>query len=570
MKRRRLTFGLPLLMRELSDQSGRARHYVLRVLFATGLLTIGFLYLCELVSNGSNMGSITTLGNGPALFNWIVFLEAIGIVVFLPALTCGAIAGEKERNTLPVLLTTQLGPATIAWEKLLSRLVLIFSLLLMSLPLLSFAYALGGLSLDYMIHSIVWLISLCVLVASLSLMCSAWSGSTVSAFFMTYSVGIALFVGDLGILMPSLARFYFYGGPPPSMQALLWGAYLPSAVFFLITVRCLVARASVTPRNFVLSFFRGLDRLYTRMNVVVGNIVLTRETNSLPDDRPIAWRETAKKSLGTVRYLVRILVAIEVPTIFLLLISAQLPSGLSNGGSLCSDLWLAVWCISTVLISVMCGGLICGEKTRQTLPVVLATPLPGAQILSETFAGVRRMIYVLWIPFFTIMVFDFWFHVGRRWTTLGHTAEWFLCSLLELTIYPFLIAWGTFYVGAKVRSPLWGIVTSLASVTAVLGVPWLLLSAFSFAAPFSYVQNDLFAYLSLASPASIVLQNESSNADFVKIAVNFLIYGGLLFLIRRRCLRNADRLLGRAEPQPAEQVRQTVSPIRDAKEMAPA
>ena len=31
-------------------------------------------------------------------------------------------------------------------------------------------------------------------------------------------------------------------------------------------------------------------------NVVVGNVVLTRANSTLPDARPIAWRETAKKS----------------------------------------------------------------------------------------------------------------------------------------------------------------------------------------------------------------------------------------------------------------------------------
>ncbi len=45
----------------------------------------------------------------------------------------------------------------------------------------------------------------------------------------------------------------------------------------------------------------------------------------------------------------------------------------------------------------------------------------------------------------------------------------------ELTIYPFLIAWVTFYLGAKIRSPLWAIVASLMAVTGAVVVPYLLL-----------------------------------------------------------------------------------------------
>ena len=472
-------------------------------------------------------------------------MEAFGILIFLPAMTCGAIAGEKERNTLAVLLTTRLGPATIVLEKLLSRLVLIVSLLLLSLPLLTFAYALGGLSLDYMVRAVSWLLGISLVVATMSLMCSAWCGSTVSAFFMTYAVGLALYIGGFGYFLPFYIGLYWMGGVLPNTKILLVSVLLPSAVFFLITVRCLVRRASVTPRNFVLSFFRALDILFVRMNVIVGNIVLTRETATLPDARPIAWRETAKKSLGTVRYLVRVLVAIEVPTVFLLVLSAESRGFLWSNSSVGSFLWMAVWCVAAALISVMCGSLVSGERTRQTLPVLLATPIPGQQIIIELFAGVRRLVLVLYIPFATIIGFDYWFHVGPRFATRWATAEWLLCSALELTIYPFLIAWVTFYLGAKIRSPLWAIIASLMAVTGAVVVPYLLLWIV-IALPFGF-RADWLRYAALASPATMIIANEANEASFRLTCANFVIYGGLLFCMRRLCLRRADRLLGRAE-----------------------
>ncbi len=63
------------------------------------------------------------LGRGPCLSTRVVEPQTFLILIFLPAMTCGAIAGEKERNTLAVLLTTRLGPLTIVLEKLASRLV---------------------------------------------------------------------------------------------------------------------------------------------------------------------------------------------------------------------------------------------------------------------------------------------------------------------------------------------------------------------------------------------------------------------------------------------------------------
>src|ERR1700722_2719233 len=133
MRRSRVSLGLPLLMRELTEQATRGRHYVLRTLFATLLLILGVIYLGDLLASGGNQGSMGSLGNGPSLFNRGILIEAFGILIFLPAMTCGAIAGEKERNTLSVLLTTRREPATIVLEKLLSRLFLILTLMLLAL-----------------------------------------------------------------------------------------------------------------------------------------------------------------------------------------------------------------------------------------------------------------------------------------------------------------------------------------------------------------------------------------------------------------------------------------------------
>ncbi len=231
------------------------------------------------------------------------------ILLFLPAITCGAIAGEKERNTLAILLTTRLSPFTIVLEKLASRLVVVFMLLLLSLPLLAVAYSMGGISLPDLLRRVRDLAELSFFVASLSLMCSAWCGSTISAFFMSYFVAGVLILGSAGVLGYSLV---FHFGQPGPFAGSGGDLACPGFVFCSFATRCLISRAFVTPRNFILAFFRGLDGLFTRMNVVVGNVVLVREKALLPEDKPIAWARDGKKIFGNrPRYLVRVLVAIR-------------------------------------------------------------------------------------------------------------------------------------------------------------------------------------------------------------------------------------------------------------------
>jgi len=554
MKKRRLQFGLPLLGRELAEQASHARHYVLRCLCAIVMFGFCFFALRDLVV-GDEAAGMMSLGRGVVLVHSVIRMQALMILVFLPAITCGAIAGEKERNTLAILLTTRLGPLTIVLEKLASRLVVVFMLLLLSLPLLAMAYSMGGISLPDLLTAVRNLAELSLFVASLSLMCSAWCGSTVSAFFMSYFMAGVLVLGSA--LVVGYSVILHVGQPGPWLaQALI---VLAPVLFLTVATRCLVSRAFVTPRNFILAFFRGLDRLYTRMNVVVGNVELVREKALLPDDKPIAWRETAKKSLGTVRYLVRVLVAIELPTAFLLSIASESRTvNLNQGLGVGSYLWFLIWGIAAMLVAVSAASIVSGERTRQTLPVLLSTPMPGDEIVRELFAGVRRLITVLWIPFGTIAAYEYWFHLGASSFGQVTIIERLICALLEMSIYPFLIGWGTFYLGTRVRSALWAVLGSLLAMLTVILLPY----AGALLAIWLDLGPDWARAFAYASPATIVMLNETQGATITHTFFNFVAFGGLALLIRARCLRHADRLLGRSEA-PAG-VRPAVSPSRRA------
>jgi ABC-type transport system involved in multi-copper enzyme maturation permease subunit len=550
MKKRRLQFGLPLLARELAEQASHARHYVLRCLCALVMFAVCFVALRDVLLADQVVG-LMSLGGGLALVDAVTQTQAILILLFLPAITCGAIAGEKERNTLAILLTTRLSPFIIVLEKLASRLVVVFMLLLLSLPLLAVAYSMGGISLPDLLRRVRDLAELSFFVASLSLMCSAWCGSTVSAFFMSYFVAGALILGAAGVMGYSLV--FNFGQPSPAMVQSLILVF--PFVFLIVATRCLVSRAFVTPRNFILAFFRGLDGLYTRMNVVVGNVVLVREKALLPADKPIAWRETAKKSLGTVRYLVRVLVAIELPTVFLLVAASESTTiDLGRGFGVGSLLWFIIWAIAATLVAVSGASIVSGERMRQTLPVLLATPLPGPEIVRQLFAGVRRLVTVLWIPFATIAVYQYWFHLGSHRFGQATTIERLVCALAELSIYPFLIGWTTFYVGTRVRSGLWAVLGSLTVILTMILLPY----AGALVALWLDLRPIWATTLAYASPATIVVMNEGPGVELSLIAINFAVFGGLTLLIRGHCLRHADRLLGRSEALPG--VRSAASP----------
>ena len=106
------------MKKELAEQSSQFRTYVIRGLFGL-LLYVGGLML--IYGNGGNVRSDVSLGAGRELFWNVVYLEALAIYLFLPAMTAGALAGEKERESLSLLLLTTLPPWSILVQKLVQE-----------------------------------------------------------------------------------------------------------------------------------------------------------------------------------------------------------------------------------------------------------------------------------------------------------------------------------------------------------------------------------------------------------------------------------------------------------------
>src|SRR5579872_215712 len=152
------SMGLPLLAKELAEQSARKRTYIVRVVYAALLFLSAFLFFFNILRVGS-ASPLAVLGKGREMFMTLVRLQFAGVYLFMPAITCGVLTLEKERASLPLLFLTRLGPWTIVLEKLMSRVIPMLGFLLLSLPLLAFAYTLGGISAAQ-ISSAMWMLFL--------------------------------------------------------------------------------------------------------------------------------------------------------------------------------------------------------------------------------------------------------------------------------------------------------------------------------------------------------------------------------------------------------------------------
>ena len=554
-----LSLSLPLLTKDLIEQSARQRTYVLRVVYAVILYGAALWVYADIAGGGVQSG-IANLGRGRELFRLLVGVQFYAIILLLPAISCGAITIEKEQDTLGLLLLTKLSPFTIVLEKLFSRLVTIGTYQLLSLPLFAVIYGMGGVELSEIVAAILLLMCVSILVGAWSIACSTWYRTTTAAFLATYAMmPIAVCVG--AVTIESIQR------TPTSPAAAMVGITAFTLFVAGVTTRLasayLVERAFLPPRNLLLEQFKKLDAFFERLNQqTTRGVMLVREHDYGPVFDPVAWRETRKKSLGTVRYLFRLLVLLEAP--LALAIGWVVSDTQTQSFDGPTALFLTVlWPIAAVAIVVHTTNVLASERSRQTLDVLLVTPLSREELVTQKLAGVRRLIGVLTVPFATLLVFQtVWNLYVVQGLNLFRGADCervlflheILGMALAMIVYPRVIQWIAFHVAMRLKNQPQAVLTSLAMLVGLCGFPVFLTPVLAMLLHIPSMANSI-GWLHWLSPIFVLFHRQLSDPrywcndpKFLGLGLNAVVMVGLWLFLRYRALRCFSDRLGRAEP----------------------
>lgn len=506
---------LPLLRRELTELSSRRRTYVIRFVGAIIVLTAAMLYysyhvaLLESSRYGVGGGNPNRfLGAGAPIFKGIVRMLFVSVQALMPALICGSITIEKERNTIGTLFVTRLSPMTIVLEKLGSRLVPMFTFLLLTFPVLAVVYSLGGVETTLLLGTLWLLFCECLLYASIGLLCSSWFATTVTAFIWSYvltgllAVFSGLFAQHFPMALPTpyylwIAAFQGSGsgyrinsmimnsssGVLQTLAQLLLvvATTIPSlmvtAVFVLMARVFLVRRAFISSASVMLKLFKAIDDFFVRLNDrTTGGMVLMKDYNSLPLFDAVAWRERSKTSLGKARYLFRILVVMEGPTLFICVGAATVSAGSDFSGL--RELLLLVWAIAAMILAMKGATIISAERVRETLDALLSTPLTAKEILTQKIAGMKRLMIVLAIPIlsvhFTLLLLDVDLRAMLSASQTMFNVGWYIGSCFLTTLLTMqILAWLAVLLGLRSKSQSRSAMTAISLIAA-----WVLVSSF--------------------------------------------------------------------------------------------
>lgn len=594
---------MPLIKRELIELAQRKRTYVLRTVC---LIIFALIFLTAYASatyRAVNM--MNMLGQGREMTAILFVTLMVTIYALAPAMACGAITTEKEKQTLGLLLISKLSPFGIVVEKILSRMLPLMSLVIVASPLFAICYLFGGVTSTDSILGVALLLFVVLQITAVAIFCSALLESGIAAFWMTYAI-LALMYFALPILteLDVLPRLDFLAGIsdeefmlfPGYLLAMFvdggatwWQTILMIAPSIVVTL-CfpIAARFALVWFSFG-SAFSFQSRLFAKFRQLLqwvlgpfrsrnrGDISDSlkgeRKATSFPDDTPIHWRESRRGFANKLW--------VQCAAVFgLFLFEGWALYGSRYDDDIAVLFSIVLLIIAMLLVMSFTCRLFAKERERQTLDSLLVAPLSNREILRQKVKGVNRLILVL---LGVVLMTGFYnvFAVRMNHSTLTATFDtsygyygsdkrvypmsfaWFVASAVFLTcalgnafIYMHIVKWTAVYFGLKMNTQMKAMMSSLIAILCLCFVPMLigvlclvgLDSDPSDFPPWFFSSPVIVTALNEFHDLNEMYRNSAMPAsDVFVISLNFCVYGGLVLIARSYVLTRLESLLDRRD-----------------------
>jgi ABC-type transport system involved in multi-copper enzyme maturation permease subunit len=426
-------FG-PILFYDLVCIARRPRYFWMRTLYSCLLAgMLGWLYLLWMAQTQSRSMRPQELSYfAESFFYTFMSIQLIVVAILTPAYTAGAVSEEKERKTLEFLLATDLRNREIVLSKLVSRLANLTLLVVAGLPILSFLQFLGGVDPNLVLAGFAATGLTMVSLASLSIMNSVVAKKPRDAIALTYlaavayvclaslswilldpSVGIANFpstdswtspvtvenlvhwvnAGNVFSALADIFRTFTTGGNiAATLPTLLWNYALFHSVIALVCSVWSVWRV----RAIALRQAHGETKKTSRRLRLFGRPRLRAN--------PMLWKEVFAEpgirfNLFGRLILVLLVGASFVPAGIILYLRlythptslTELSDGMNNWVRIVGTM---VACLLLLAVATRSASSLSGERDRQTLDALLASPLTSDSILFAK--GFGNIVSIRW------------------------------------------------------------------------------------------------------------------------------------------------------------------------------
>ncbi len=205
-------FAGPIFNREFITSPRQLKHYVIRAGYVAGMFVL--MYTTSQATFGwkpaQTVGEVARFGG--LLFQIFSLVQLVLVLFFARLFSAGNVAQEKDRQTLILLLMTELKDRELVLGKLFSSLLLVGVLLAASIPVFALTYAFGGVSLKQIGASLAICAATALASGSWGALVALWREKT----FQTLAVsvlGTVLFIGavEAGAIFAGRAAGYWIG-----------------------------------------------------------------------------------------------------------------------------------------------------------------------------------------------------------------------------------------------------------------------------------------------------------------------------------------------------------------------
>lgn len=203
----------PILERELKT---RMRTWKTPILLLVYLAILGFVVAMAFLAEYSSY-SYGVQGFDPTVVTGIyiaISLFQLGLLMFiLPVFTATSISGERERQTLDLLLCTDISPWSIIFGKMSAALSFVLLMIVAAMPFTGVILLFGGVTLFDLIKIMLFYMATAFMVSSIGMFATTHFKKNISSIVMSYIIfGATMALPVVGLIvvgiMSNAAGFY--------------------------------------------------------------------------------------------------------------------------------------------------------------------------------------------------------------------------------------------------------------------------------------------------------------------------------------------------------------------------
>ena len=184
----------PVFSREIKVGSRSVRLPLIILLFNGTLSLVTLLNMYSAVAQVKTT-AVIQYSSFMNMYEFVTTIEFILLMFIVPAVTAASISGERERQTLELMLTTQMTASQVVIGKLMSALSTLLLLIVSSFPAVAMVFVYGGITWTDAVSLILCYITVAFFAGSLGIcFSSAFKRSTLSTV-LTYGVLVSIVGG---------------------------------------------------------------------------------------------------------------------------------------------------------------------------------------------------------------------------------------------------------------------------------------------------------------------------------------------------------------------------------------